>query len=488
MILPGIRQGESPPFHGLDPYTFQELCRDIFDAEPSVATCEIYGKRGESQDGIDLLVHRNNADGIEVGQCKCYEDFPPREIRKASDEFFNHWDRWKQEDVRRFILFVASDLITRPRQDEIIKQTKRYGDYGIRYEVWSAAKMRNKLRSHPGIVGNYLHPPDYWKEMICGQIQVGSSWSDQRGTKPSVMDQLDLTTSIVSGEHALQPQRILEDHSGEPATCTEELRGNDEMDLLRWLERTNPGLYAATEKVKSAVEPRLAIPRYPHYTDHSITHSIRVIQKLGALIEIVMNPQTALSHIEMYVLIAAAYIHDIVMQEGNDSKDPAWVREYHHELAREVVFQSVERAAKDHPTLDLLGWPNIVDTVAKVVEGHRRVDLSRPYYDDTWLADEQLRPRLLAALLRLGDELDLDYRRAPLDRMSKLDVPVGSQVHWFKCYYVLGVQIRKSFITLRYHFPESCKDEYERFMFYLVQRKLKAEVETVQGVLVKYIA
>lgn len=30
--------------------------------------------------GIDLTASRFNNDGIEVGQCKCYRDFQPKEI------------------------------------------------------------------------------------------------------------------------------------------------------------------------------------------------------------------------------------------------------------------------------------------------------------------------------------------------------------------------------------------------------------------------
>lgn len=54
----GIRPGQLPPFHELDEYIFQDLCRDIFDAEPSVATREVYGLRGQAQHSIDLLAHQ----------------------------------------------------------------------------------------------------------------------------------------------------------------------------------------------------------------------------------------------------------------------------------------------------------------------------------------------------------------------------------------------------------------------------------------------
>lgn len=167
-LSPGIRPGESIPFYKLDEILFQELSRDLFHEEPNIATCDIYGVPGQSQEGIDLLATRSNNEGVEVGQCKCYKDFSPALIRDASDEFFKYWDRWSTENVKRFVLFVASDLDTTQKQNQILSERKRFGELGIVYEVWTAATIRNKLRPHPGIVANYLKPAEYWVKEICG--------------------------------------------------------------------------------------------------------------------------------------------------------------------------------------------------------------------------------------------------------------------------------------------------------------------------------
>lgn len=205
MMPPGIRTGETPPFHKLNEYVFQELCRDLFDAEPDITICEVYGVRGQSQDGIDLLAHRTAGDGIEVGQCKCCEDFPPREIRKASDEFLAHWNRWSKENVKRFVLFVASDLDTRQRQDEILKQRRRFAVYGIEYELWSAAIIRNRLRPHPGIVASYCTPLEHWVQTICGtapqmSLPTGEHAVQTRIIVQTVLVNLDQLTARVSSE------------------------------------------------------------------------------------------------------------------------------------------------------------------------------------------------------------------------------------------------------------------------------------------------
>jgi hypothetical protein len=203
-LPPPVRTGESPQLSRLGEYTFQELCRDLFDQEPSVATCDIYGTRGQGQDGIDLLAHRKGADGIEVGQCKCYASCSPADIKKVSKEFFDHWGRWSKESVRRFILFVGCDLDNTKKQNEIISQRNVFATYKIAYEVWSAAKIRNKLRPHQGIVATYFNPPDYWVQVICGttaaslQIDLGQAQQTVTIVETALVTQVDQLSSRVT--------------------------------------------------------------------------------------------------------------------------------------------------------------------------------------------------------------------------------------------------------------------------------------------------
>lgn len=215
-MSPGISPGELPPFHQMDEYKFQCLCRDLFDTENNIATCDIYGKRGQAQHGIDVLAHRVNGDGIEVGQCRCYEHFTLGKIRTASDEFFAHWDHWSSKDVRRFILFVACDLNNRNQQDEITKQKTRFANVSITYEAWSAAKIANKLRPYPGIVKTYLVPPAQWADIICGVVPPAPQSSEVSETQTPVVvsailtSELNQLAKLVSGdvEQDLEKMRV----------------------------------------------------------------------------------------------------------------------------------------------------------------------------------------------------------------------------------------------------------------------------------------
>ena len=212
-MTPGIAPGQSPPFHRLGEYHFQDLCRDLFYEEPEIATCDVYGVRGQSQHGIDLLAHRENGDGIEVGQCKCYQDFPPASIRKASDEFLAHLNnRWSKETIRRFILFVACDLDERLRQDEICEQKQRFRALGITYEAWATPTIRNKLRPHQGIVSTYCVPAAHWVSMICGIALPSSPLWPLAGDEgsPVILGVLAVQLESLAAHTASDTERHLE--------------------------------------------------------------------------------------------------------------------------------------------------------------------------------------------------------------------------------------------------------------------------------------
>ena len=236
-MTPGIRPGQVPPFHEIGEFVFQDLCRDLFFEEDTIATCDIYGVRGEEQHGIDLIAMRKNGDGIEVGQCKCSRDFPPKQIREVSDKFFEHWENhWSKRDVKRFIFFVASGLDTRQRQDEILNQRERFLRYGIVYEVWSAAQIRNKLRPHPTIVGSYCHPAKYWKKEICGISTLTSTFEQSASAQPSVV-----ITSALENQISQLSGQASEDTAEQLKRMRREWQEGHTSKVKQWLESLRNG-------------------------------------------------------------------------------------------------------------------------------------------------------------------------------------------------------------------------------------------------------
>ena len=152
----------------MDEYTFQELCCQIMDAEQHIRNADIYGVRGQSQYGIDIIARRVER-GIEVGQAKCVQTFPRSKINQAANAFLAHWDsHWKDKEVKRFVLFVACCLTKTQQQDEINEWLVKFRELGIVFEAWSPRIIQSRLSAHPEIVSKYFEPSDYWVKKICG--------------------------------------------------------------------------------------------------------------------------------------------------------------------------------------------------------------------------------------------------------------------------------------------------------------------------------
>jgi hypothetical protein len=179
--------GELPSYFELDPLRFQELCRDLWQMEKEFEDVEIYGTKGQSQRGIDVLATRKDGKGLATGQCKCVvpSSFNAGLIINSVDEFLKHKLFWLKQGAKTFALFVASNASPRQIQDEKLKQTRRLKQAGFKFELWSAAKITNKLRPHPGIVRTYLD--EHWVPLRSGaELQShGSSAPQDRDDRES---------------------------------------------------------------------------------------------------------------------------------------------------------------------------------------------------------------------------------------------------------------------------------------------------------------
>ena len=165
IVPPSVGSGDSPQLFLLPAFKFQALCRDLLYHEPEAQQCQEFGINGQAQYGIDLSVQLT-CGGMDVAQCKAEKDFTPAKIREAADQFLKHWDYWKNQEVRRFLVLVGSEVSQTQRQEEIRKQTVRFRKLGIDFQLWPASKIVNKLRPHKGIVAQHLGAG--WL-LICGE-------------------------------------------------------------------------------------------------------------------------------------------------------------------------------------------------------------------------------------------------------------------------------------------------------------------------------
>jgi hypothetical protein len=234
------------------------------------------------------------------------------------------------------------------------------------------------------------------------------------------------------------------------------------------------------EDVRQAVENIWSRPLHRYYIDHSLAHSERVIALLDGLTAGIMSTDKRLSRTEVYILLAAAYLHDIGMQNEQFAEgDLETIRAHHHEQTAEMIYQSFERRDQAF-ALPPLGDPTIVDTVACVAKGHQEeINLHSTEYTveltyGSGSDAERVRPQLLAALLRFADALDIDHNRVHIEQLKLLAVPVESQLPWWMCHYVNGVSIEDEYIRIEYRFPRK-RPDYEELIVPQVERDIRAK-------------
>ena len=203
-MTPNIDTGAPPPFHQLHPNTFELMSRDLLSKQEHIALADLYGTRGQTQYGVDILAKYKDEYANVAAQCKCYSTTTTPDLRLASDEFLNHLARWKNFNIKKFILIVACALDRTELQDEIQAQIKRFHEHGIQYEAWSASTLRTKLAPHADVVRAHIRN-QYWVEQICGSSS--GAFTKSRGLTSGVEQAMGLIgsefetiTSIVSRE------------------------------------------------------------------------------------------------------------------------------------------------------------------------------------------------------------------------------------------------------------------------------------------------
>lgn len=216
-----------------------------------------------------------------------------------------------------------------------------------------------------------------------------------------------------------------------------------------------------------------------HLIDHGPAHADRVIALLDGLTDGLMNrDDDRLNPDETYILLAAAHLHALGLQDEQSEPDPAARLARYPKLGAELIYralESPERAAD----LGLVDDPGLVEMIALTVAGHRRTDYPSPEYDDYGIGSVTVRPRLLAALLCLADGLDLDCRRVDLQQIRLMDLPPDEALDWWLHHYVSGVKIDDEYVKISYRLPQNAPG-YDALLPCLVEARLRAVQPTAR--------
>jgi len=240
---------------------------------------------------------------------------------------------------------------------------------------------------------------------------------------------------------------------------------------------------------------------HTYYTLHGMDHSRAVISILNKLVDGIDTDKHHLTNPEIFYLLASVYLHDVGMliprpddvdraKEISARKKRPYtkedlIRDEHHLRSGKYVTEHAGDLNLDHVESEC---------VKLICEGHRVVKLDTEEYNDRLVGNERIRVRLLTALLRFSDELDISYQRAPKKLMALLeeDMPDYSRLQWLKHYYTSGVGIsvqqsngmRKTIIEIQTQYPD--RERGRKITEELIVKPIGKSRSSVNEILLEY--
>lgn len=210
-------------------------------------------------------------------------------------------------------------------------------------------------------------------------------------------------------------------------------RGGDSTDYFkRW------------EALKTLYKPVLDVEslyREIAYTPHDYSkHCVNIYNILSSLLIPDEAYNSILNEEHLFILNVAVLFHDITMTYNPEN------RASHSQEARTLIrthvsdgISAIANALHDHEAL----------AVSEVIYGHSDIKQGSsvikktiedlPCFDDCGMGGQgtKINIRLLAALLRLADELDICVNRIGAVKPEQYKMNVGSKPHWRKCEILL---------------------------------------------------
>jgi hypothetical protein len=161
---PVVTRLQELPFERLTWENFERLCVRLVQREGDVEHCQLYGTRGQDQQGIDIYARSHSGSGYRVYQCRRVERFGPASIRDAITDLLQ--GKWaKSADT--FVLCTSHTTIATQYAEEIEKQAQRLGEHNVTFAVWDAAYLASRLKQEPRLVDDFFGRP--YTVAFCGE-------------------------------------------------------------------------------------------------------------------------------------------------------------------------------------------------------------------------------------------------------------------------------------------------------------------------------
>ena len=279
----------------------------------------------------------------------------------------------------------------------------------------------------------------------------------------------------------------------------------EELVLIGRLKSMDSDLFSDLQDIEKFCEGVWKSKLLPWFTNHNPDHSRELIFILDQLLTPLEGGKAFLTKHELFVLLASAYLHDIGMQflkwedipiDKLTEKEYDEVRKKHAKLSSEIILKRVAKSVdRDDFHLPARIDDEYIAPIAFVCKGHSSeyfAEVMEKFRDSPYSPKGRpLRGVLLAALLLIADELDLQCKRIDFKETAKFDLSLHTQVHWYKHHYVEHVEISRNAIKITLRYP-SDSDDYEPLVKELIETKLVQQIKRVnpylregtQGVLV----
>lgn len=252
------------------------------------------------------------------------------------------------------------------------------------------------------------------------------------------------------------------------------------------------------DRIREAMDSVWEAPRLPWFTKHGVEHSDSLVRLLGESTAHLQTTPQYLDCGELFVLLAACYLHDVGMQAADIGKpldqfepsDHVKIRDTHPSLARELIVSRTRSRGVDEFELGLED-DDFLASIAMVAEAHGTATYERALRELLETRPQPLgvplRGDLLGALLLMLDELDIQRARATFPKEAQFS-DISTMYHFLN-HYVAGVHVvdgvtpKQRRITVDFLFPlgsNQMRDDVRELILQKLLRQLRLTNPTVR--------
>jgi hypothetical protein len=152
---PVLGQIESLPFNGMSWEDFERLTWRVLRDVTGHHSALIYGDKGESQFGLDVVAHSPRGSNVAL-QAKKYQRFGPAQLEAIAAKFVRDAGR-RPFDVSTFIVAVSSRSRSRHVVDKLAEIRRDLQP--VEVLLWDAGELSRLLRDAPAVVVEFFGEP-----------------------------------------------------------------------------------------------------------------------------------------------------------------------------------------------------------------------------------------------------------------------------------------------------------------------------------------